>query len=361
MDDLFVEVTGTVLDHVLLTANILAANLRDRGAAIHPVATVYPFDTPRGREVATPHPLPEKRLLSVGLERFRTVLGEPALGADDVRANLRAYGLAVSDEGGRVRVEAPPWRCDYLHEVDAVEDFAISRGYESFTARMPEEFTVGRLASSTDLADRARDRLIGYGFEEAITNILTEERLLRAAMNLAEGFSGASRFPGREMVRIANVMNASYACLRDWLLPSLLEVESHSAGAVYPHRIFEAGEVAVLDPSAPLRSQTEQRVAGLVAHELASFTEAQAYLNLLLRHLGATDYTLEPAEHPTFLPGRFAFVQLPGSKDAVGVVGELHPEVLAGEQGFGIRVPCSAFELALAPFGSGVGASRRPS
>ena len=191
--------------------------------------------------------------------------------------------------------------------------------------------------------------MIGYGFEEAITNILTEERLLRGAVNLPDDFVGVPGLHGGAMVRIANVMNASYACLRDWLLPSLLEVESHSAGAIYPHRIFEAGEVAVPDEAAQLLSRTDQRVAGLVAHERASFTEAQAYLNLLLRHLGA-DASLVPFAHPSFLPGRVARVVLAGASSAVGaigIVGELHPEVLAGERGFGIRVPCAGFELSL--------------
>jgi phenylalanyl-tRNA synthetase beta subunit len=35
-----------------------------------------------------------------------------------------------------------------------------------------------------------------------------------------------------------------------------------------------------------------------------------------------------------------------GGKEA-GVLGELHPEVLAGAKGYGIRVPCAAFEVAL--------------
>lgn len=349
MDELFVEVTGATLDQVLLATNILAANMRDRGAEILPVATHYPFETARGREVIAPHPLSEKRVLALPLERFQALLGEPDLVEEEVTAALRAYGLDVRSESEHLRVEAPPYRADYLHEVDAVEDFAISRGYDSFAAKMPEEFTVGRLLPGTALVDRARDRMIGYGFEEAISNILTSPRLVRDAVNLGGGFDGIPGLHGGRLVRIANVMNENYACVRDWVVPSLLEVETHSVGAVYPHRIFEAGEVAVVDDAAPLRSRTEQRVGALIAHEKASFTEAQAYLNLLLRHLGVSSVDLEAVEHPSFLPGRVAVVRVPGSSVPVGLVGEIHPEVLAGEHGFGIRVPCAAFELSLIP------------
>ncbi len=343
MDDLFVEVTGTNLDHVLLATNILAANLRDRGATIHPVTTKYPEATKRGKEVTSPHSLPEKRVLELFLADFRRLLGEPTLAEKDVLAALKGFGLEASASGGTFTVEAPPYRMDYLHAVDAVEDFAMSRGYDQFAPLMPEEFTVGRLDPKTDLADRARDRMIGYGFEEAICNILTEERILREAMHAeAEPFTGM-----KQTVAIANVMNENYSTLRDWLLPSLMQVEQRSTGAVYPHRVFEAGEVAVSDPEAPLVSRTEQRLAALVAHETASFSEAQAYLNLLLTHLGkGSTYKLEPFEHGSFIPGRAARVIIDGK--TAGVLGELHPEVLAGAKGFNVRMPCAAFEVSLA-------------
>lgn len=356
METLFVEVTGTVLDHVLLATNILAANLLDRGAEILGVATRYPEETPRGREVRAPHPLPEKRVLALPLERFRSMLGEPELAEEEVRDGLEAYGLEVRLEGGHLRVEAPPFRADYLHDVDAVEDFAISRGYASFAPRMPEEFTVGRLSPATELADRSRDRLIGYGFEEVLSNILTDAAQVRDAMRL-EGHPGFPPLHGGELVRVANVMNRGYSCLRDWILPSLLAIESRSAGALYPHRLFEVGEVAVADPQATLGSRTETRAAALVAHEMASFSEAQAFLAALLLHLGLArlghggaveGFELEPTEHPSFLPGRVAAVRRRPGQPPIGLLGELHPEVLAGERGFGVRVPCAAFELSLA-------------
>ncbi len=346
MDNLFVEVTGTNLDHVLLASNILAANLRDRGATIHPVTTRYPEATKRGKEVTAPHSLPEKRVLELFLADFRRLLGEPALAEKDVLAALKGFGLEASVSGGTFTVEAPPYRMDYLHAVDAVEDFAMSRGYDQFSPLMPEEFTVGRLDAKTELADRARDRMIGYGFEEAICNILTEERILREAMHADSEPLGGTK----GLVRIANVMNANYSTLRDWILPSLLEVEQRSSGAVFPHRVFEAGEVAVSDGSAPLVSRTEQHVAALISHETASFSEAQSYLELLLAHLGAGKrFKLEPLEHGSFIPGRAARVLVDGKP--AGVVGELHPEVLAGAKGFGLRLPCAGFEVILGALG----------
>ena len=47
-DALFVEVTGTDLSMVILTLNIFAANLADRGAVIEPIEVRYPYKTALG-------------------------------------------------------------------------------------------------------------------------------------------------------------------------------------------------------------------------------------------------------------------------------------------------------------------------
>src|SRR5690606_17815664 len=144
MSALFVEVTGTVQDQVLLAANILAANLADRGATIERVVTRYPYDTPRGREVLAPHPLPERRTVELPLAELARTLGEPEVAPEEVRACLTRFGLSVAEAGaGALRVTAPAYRNDYLHPVDAIEDFAISRGYDAFEPLLPDEFTVG--------------------------------------------------------------------------------------------------------------------------------------------------------------------------------------------------------------------------
>ena len=56
-DELFVEVTGTDQLMVVLTLNIFAANLADRGAVIEPVEVQYPKATPLGKRVLTPQDL----------------------------------------------------------------------------------------------------------------------------------------------------------------------------------------------------------------------------------------------------------------------------------------------------------------
>lgn len=367
MKDLFVEVTGTTLDQVLLAANILATNLADRGATIEPVRTVYPYETPRGPEVQAPHPLEDRRSVEVDAAELRRLLGEPDLTTDEVARWLSAFGLDVScptstAETERLRVTTPAYRVDYLHAVDAIEDFAIARGYDRLVPLMPEEFTVGALAPMTRFADLARERMLGLGYEEAIGNLLTSVERVRERMSLL-GHAGAMPLHGGPLVGIQNVMNRNYAVLRDWVVPTLLEVEASSSGAVYPHRVFEAGEVGVWDPGQNLSSRTEQRLAALLVHDKAGFSELQGVLHQLLRSFGlafaASDaewaqagsaYQLLVREHPSFIPGRATWVrgrvtrQGRTREEDLGVLGEVHPEVL---ERWGIYFPSVAFEVRL--------------
>lgn len=363
MAALFVEVTGTSLDQVLLATNILAANLADRGARIEPVRTIYPYETPRGPEVQAPHPLDDRRSIELEAGELRRLLGEPALAVEEVERWLAAFGLAVSRQGERLRVTTPPYRVDYLHAVDAIEDFAIARGYEQLQPLMPEEFTVGALAPMTRFADLARERMLGLGYEEGIGNLLTSLEKVRERMRLEGDHAGAAPLHGGPLVRIQNVMNRNYAVLRDWVVPTLLEVEASSSGAVYPHRLFEAGEVGVWDREQNLASRTEQRLAALLVHDKAGLSELQGALHQLLRSFGLSfvtsgaeragadaTYELQVRAHPSFIPGRATWIrgrvtrQGRTREEELGLLGELHPEVL---ERWGIYFPAVAFEVRL--------------
>src|SRR5688500_4799459 len=72
--ELLVEVTGTDLRMVLLTLNIMAVNLADRGAAIDPVDIVYPYETDFGKTVRTPHNFCQPR--SIPIKTIESALGQ---------------------------------------------------------------------------------------------------------------------------------------------------------------------------------------------------------------------------------------------------------------------------------------------
>ena len=330
-DALFVEVTGTDLSMVILTLNIFAANLADRGAVIEPIEVRYPYKTALGKAVMTPHDLGKSQKLSVST--IEQALGQ-ALGAHEVAKALTAYGYQVTTRGKEVRVMLPLYRQDLMHAMDVVEDVAISRGYSDFLPVMPSQFTVGGLSRIEEISDHIRALMVGMGFQEIISNILASPRDLRDAMRL-EGTEWG------KLVEVDNVMSQSFSALRQWMLPSLLRVEAASNRAFYPHRMFEAGEVVRHDLSQSEGSRTVMVLGGMIAHADAHFSEAHSCLDTLFYYVNQA-YSLEPIQHPSFLAGRVGSIVSDGKH--IGVIGELHPEVLERWQ---IGIPAVAFEIDL--------------
>ncbi len=330
-DELFVEVTGTDLPMVMLTLNIFAVNLADRGATIEPMEVQYPTSTPLGKRVKSPQDFGKSKTIQI--KTIEQALGQE-LGGQVVAQALESYGLDVSKEKGSIKAKLPPYRQDLLHMMDVVEDVAMSRGYAEFTPVMPAQFTVGGLSDIEHLSDRARDLMVGLGFQEIISNILGSPEQYSHFMRLEDTEWGRT-------VEIDNVMSLSFSSLRQWMLPSLLRIEAASSRAFYPHRLFEAGEVAIPDSAHALGSRTETVLGAVLAHAGAHFSEIHSCLDTLFYHLGR-EYRLEPVPHPSFLEGRAGRILI--EDKPVGIIGEVHPEVLERWQ---IAMPVVAFDLNL--------------
>jgi len=249
---------------------------------------------------------------------------------DGLGKRLSSYGHKVKASKDVVSITYPPYRDDIMHAMDMVEDYAISRGYDSFEAVMPQQSTVGGLSRIELLSDAVRGHMVGAGFQEFVSNILCSQG------EMADGLAA-----GDKLVEVDNIMSLAYSVLRNRVLPSLLNVEAASSKAFYPHRTFEVGEVAVLDQRTNMGTRTDLNLAALIAHPTANFSEMHSTLDVLLYYLGV-EYRLEPAEHPLFLQGRCGKIVTAGVE--LGHIGEVRPEVLERRQ---ITMPCAAFEINL--------------
>lgn len=324
--ELFVEVTGLDLRLVLLVLNILAVNLHDRGAAIGMAEALYPYDTEFGREISIPQDFSEP--LNLSLKEVERVMGE-RLSMDEVSALLDSYGFWIKKKRDLLVVTPPPYRDDIMHPIDLCEDIAISRGYNNFKPVMPSQMTVGGLSDIELFADLIREYMIGSGFQEIISNILTSKEDILYKMGLGE----------EKVIEVDNVMSLSYSVLRHWIIPSLLRVESASTESFFPHKTFEVGEVAVFNETENLSSSTLIRCAGLISHPAACFSEVHSILETLMYYL-QIPYRLVPGDHPSFIDGRMGWIY--AGEERVGLIGEVHPAALTQWE---IHMPCSAFEV----------------
>ena len=340
-DYFFVELTGPHLDILLLVASIAACDLADAGYTIEPVLIRYPYDTAHGRDVVTPRYFQaETGIELAGAERL---LGEQ-IAPEEGRRLVQRMGSRARVEGSSLVVTPPPYRNDFLHAVDVVEEIAIGRGLGSFEPELPDEFTAGSLTASTRFSRAARDVLVGLGYQEMIFNYLGAQRDFTERMNA----------PGRMLVEVANPMTENYAVVRDSIIPCLLAAEMSSQNAAYPHHMFEVGKVALRDDDDATGSRTVDACTLLVADRAAGFNDASAHLAALLFYLGA-EHRLVELDDSRFIAGRAAGVEAsaPAASAAeagertwtpIGVLGELHPAVL--EQ-WSIGMPCATVELHL--------------
>ncbi len=319
---LFVEATGLDQRAVILALNIISSCLSFRGAVIERCESQYTYSTPLGRR--HPVPLQMNKEIKVDTAEVQRVLGTE-ISQEEISAVFTRLGYEVQESDG-LEVVAPYYRSDCMHQYDIIEDIAIVKGYNSFAPLPLTEFTIGSLSKEQEEMDNIRDILVGIGFQEIISNILT---------SWADLYERMRKEP--EAVEVENVMTESYSVLRNWLIPSLVKVESNSSQIEYPHRIFEVGEV-ILKQDEP---KTEIHLACLISDSEINFTDVHRILESLMETL-ALPYKLHDARHRSFIEGRFGKVMVNGKE--IGIIGELHPEVL---HNWSIKMPASAFEITL--------------
>ncbi|GMO50355.1 MAG: phenylalanine--tRNA ligase subunit beta [Termitinemataceae bacterium] len=334
--ELFIELTGTDLQAVTLSASIVACDFSDQGWTIEPVEINYDYETDFGKNWTSPFYFQSSVFCS--LSRIEKYLGDSISWKEAVAAleRMGVHAEKSSDvelgtpgivEG--VRAFIPEYRNDFLHAADVMEDVMIGRGLASFAPQVPHDFTIGRLTPITLFSRKLKEILIGLGYQEMIYNYLGSKI----------SYIDKMCTDGSKIIQIENPMSENYEYVRDSILPALLESESVSANAAYPHKIFEIGKVAYKDPSKNYGTATRQWMGILHAGAEANFNTAAALVQTLFYYIGC-EYTVEEITEPRFIAGRCAAIVFNGKR--IGVFGEINLQVL---ENWNITVPCTACEF----------------
>lgn len=321
--DLLLELTGTDFQACNTVLNILCHNFADRGSKIESVAIKYP-----DAKKITPETKPTTMHVSVA--EASKALGIKLTPGKAVEC-LEKQRLGALVEGDYVACQIPRYRADFLHPVDLIEEIALGYGYNLFEPKKPSVFTKGEASGLSATSEQATELMLGAGFVEASTYVLTSQSKAAKAREPCE------------LVRIKNAVSADYDCLRSTLLPNLLEMLSKNTHAAYPQKIFEVGEVVKRNDKADVKTSTEIHLCAVSAHANASFSEIASLAVEVLRRLTAARVELKQIESPRYIKGRAA--RLNAGATQLGEAGELHPAVLSD---FGIMVPAAAFEARIA-------------
>ena len=323
--NLFIDVTGTELNAISRSLNVLVTALSDMGGTIESVRVEYP-----DRTLVTPDLSPQKMKLRVGYanEMLGLTLSESKTAEALEKSRLDAKKI----EKGILEVTIPAYRTDILHEIDLVEEVAIGYGYFRLKPTKPATVTTGKEHRVSEIAKDVRQVMVGLGFAEALNFVLANEvdHYQKMRRN-AEG-----------LVKLANPVSTEYSIIRNDLLPSLMRNLADNKHQVFPQRMFEVSDVIRINKESETRTERRLHAAGVSSHPTSNFTEIKSILEALLMNLGLKNWTMKEAEHPSFLEGRVATVSIKGTE--LGVVGEIHPEVL---NNFELENPTGAFEIDL--------------
>jgi phenylalanyl-tRNA synthetase beta chain len=266
-----------------------------------------------------------------------------------------------------LRVIVPNHRIDCQYPADLIEEIARIHGYDRIpVTEMADQLPPQRTNRDLELEEQVRDVLVASGLQELVTFSLTN--LAREAALLPG--TPAAALPAETYVILANPISQDRAVMRQNVLATALEAVAANLRFRDRVEIFELGKVFLLRPGEELPQ--EPRRLGIVLtgartdrHWLGGeglentagsgqgldFFDLKGVVEVLLERLHVTGAVYEPAEHPTFQPGRTARLLLTdtstGSERTVplGFLGELQPAV---REAFGLpdcRVAAAELDL----------------
>ncbi len=317
------DVTGIDQEVAEQALEIMMSAAAERGFEIRAVRVKRPSS-----EIVTPKL--ENRKRSFDLENANKKLGLDLNSEETSKIMRKMRYDIIEQENNEIEVEIPFYRYDIMHETDLFEDLAIGYGYDLLEPELPSIEVTGKPHEIEKTSQIARKTLTGLGFMEVMPYILTSPESNFQQMNI-EG----------EAVRVKNPISKEYSILRTWLLPGIMEALRENRLHELPQKIFEVGDVVILDEDSETGARDVRRVAAAAIGEEMDYTYARSVVGAVLREF-RLEWEIDSFTHPSFLEKRAAKIVADGERK--GFVGEVHPEVITN---FELEHPVVAFELDL--------------
>ncbi|MFW9990266.1 MAG: phenylalanine--tRNA ligase subunit beta, partial [Candidatus Odinarchaeota archaeon] len=330
--NLFLDLTGTNFKAVNLALNILSTTLADMGAKIESVKVNYL----EGENIITPNLTPEK--WEVQIDYINKYIGLNLSSKEMIKClNRVRLDAKQSSKKEHLNIWVPSFRGDFMHIVDFTEECAIGYGYDKLPQTI-REGGIGEYHQIQSFSNKIRELMIGAGYLEVLNFILSNSERHYDYMNL--------NYEESNQVKILNPVSKEYNTTRTLILPKLMETLLYNRSEEKPIRIFEVGDVIILDSKEETGARSEIHLSAVSYHENTNFTEIRSLSDFIMISLGSySDYEIKPEESPSYINGRYGGIYLKDKK--IGEIGEIHPDVLLN---FKLEFPVAAMELNLDVF-----------
>lgn len=339
--NVFIECTGTDLTKAKIVLNTMVTMFSmycERKFEVEPVEVVNPD------EKSVIYPDLSIWNLEIDLPYICRSIGVP-LKENEVINLLAKMQLSAQSQNSKIQISVPPTRSDILHKCDVMEDVSIAYGFNNIPKTKPKSLTQGKQHPLNHLSDLIRTEIAMAGFTEVLTWILC---------SYEENFSMVNRKDDKKTaVVIGNPRSSEFEVARTSLLPGILKTMGHNKDHPRPIKIFEVGDIVVLDDEKDVGAANQRRLAALYCNSNSGFEIIHGLVDRIMEVVGVpfvpvgddSGYYIRPSHEPEFFPGRQASIIFKGK--SVGAFGIVHPEVLAR---FDIPDPCSMLEINIQPF-----------
>jgi len=280
------------------------------------------------------------REVTLSLGRVNALLGFTIGDIDAAKILAKIHLEARPVDTGRLLVTVPRFRADISTEVDLVEELVRLHGFD----KVPEKAPVSALTAQNKNVDvartsKAKSILVGMGFHETV-HLPFGPRDEAARMKLAESDARARAVP------LANPLAEDQAVLRATLLPALLSnLSRQRAQKNLDVKIFELRSAFQWKKTGELPDEP-RRLTGLLSGrrdpsgwarpaDTVDFHDAKGAVEALVAALARKSVTFAASSEPFLVAGAQAAITF--FSKPLGVVGEVHPDVLAAFGTHGAR------------------------
>jgi len=275
----------------------------------------------------------EPKLISLTAREVKRLSGLK-VNTDKILKVLKALGFECQedDSSSQISVSVPYWRSDVKCSADLVEEVVRIIGYEKIpitrlSSSLPQqESKLSPSAQQSNLKEKLRNILTGFGFQEILTySLVSLEKLQKLSPKLELTIPP---------LKVANPMTREQEFLRTSLRTGLLSTLSHNqkfeqAGI----RLFEIGKVFLpLGKDLPeeremlcaVLSGSRAELSWQADKEPLDFFDAKGVVENLLNQL-RLKAAFDVSDDEILFSGRGADIIIEG--DQVGIVGDVHPRV----------------------------------
>jgi phenylalanyl-tRNA synthetase beta chain len=272
-----------------------------------------------------PQPQPPKTI-KLRPQRVNELLGTD-ITAEQIISYMKRLSFPVKKSKDGLDVVVPTYRPDLQVEVDLIEEVARLHGYNLIPSQLPPGASSGGLTPYQKFQVKIRNTMAS-NMREVINYSFINKEMLDRVMLPDDDYR-------RKALAIANPLSEEQGIMRTMLMPGLLmNVSRNLARRNQNLSFFEMGSVFIPGKE---KLPSEVLKLGAVVSGSSSINWKAAPLELdfyylkglvedLFQQLGVTDGQFEASVAPGFHPGRTAIIRC--GEDEVGIIGEVHPQVL---------------------------------